>query len=184
MPECIACAASPTLPTAGQLRCRRRRCPRAPPAHPHPSPGPAAARLAVTHNEVEALHELYHKLSNELHKDDLIHKDEFMWALFKANRDNLFAERVGGWVAELAAAAVGIAWDGPAGGLCRYVGENDQARRAAAPRLQPRLFPRLLELVPLDCQQTASLLHPAAAAACPCCPPCRCLSCLTSSRIM
>lgn len=62
------------------------------------TPLPAAARLVVTHGEVEALHELYHKLSNELHKDDLIHKDEFMWALFKANRDNLFAERVGAWV--------------------------------------------------------------------------------------
>lgn len=44
--------------------------------------------------EVEALSELYRKLSNELHKDNLIHRDEFMWALFKANRDNLFAERV------------------------------------------------------------------------------------------
>ena len=41
-----------------------------------------------------ALRELYLKLSNELHQDNLIHKDEFMWALFKANRDNLFAERV------------------------------------------------------------------------------------------
>ena len=44
---------------------------------------------------MEALAELYSKLSNELHKDNLIHKDEFMWALFKANRDNLFADRVG-----------------------------------------------------------------------------------------
>lgn len=43
-----------------------------------------------------ALAELYAQISNELHQDNLIHKDEFMWALFKANRDNLFAERVGG----------------------------------------------------------------------------------------
>jgi serine/threonine-protein phosphatase 2B regulatory subunit len=49
---------------------------------------------AVTVSEVEALRELYRKLSNELHQDNLIHKDEFMWALFKANRDNLFADRV------------------------------------------------------------------------------------------
>ena len=52
-----------------------------------------------------ALKELYSKLSNELHKDNLIHKDEFMWALFKANKDNLFAERVGeglaGWLMDV-----------------------------------------------------------------------------------
>ena len=53
-----------------------------------------ACPAAVTRSEVEALRELYGKLSNELHKDNLIHKDEFMWALFKANKDNLFAERV------------------------------------------------------------------------------------------
>jgi hypothetical protein len=44
--------------------------------------------------EVQGLKELYYKLSNKLHQDNLIHKDEFMWALFKANKDNLFAERV------------------------------------------------------------------------------------------
>jgi serine/threonine-protein phosphatase 2B regulatory subunit len=53
-----------------------------------------AAPAAVTAGEVEALRALYAKLSNELHQDNLIHKDEFMWALFKANKDNLFAERV------------------------------------------------------------------------------------------
>ncbi|KAL4443040.1 hypothetical protein ABPG77_008531 [Micractinium sp. CCAP 211/92] len=47
-----------------------------------------------TRDEVAALAELYAQISNELHQDNLIHKDEFMWALFKANRDNLFAERV------------------------------------------------------------------------------------------
>lgn len=50
--------------------------------------------LPVTPSEVDALRELYSKLSNELHQDNIIHKDEFMWALFKANKDNLFAERV------------------------------------------------------------------------------------------
>lgn len=65
---------------------------------PPPPADLAAARVApspaVRHDEVLALRELYLKLSNELHQDNLIHKDEFMWALFKANRDNLFAERV------------------------------------------------------------------------------------------
>lgn len=37
---------------------------------------------------------MYDKLANEFHHDGLIHKDEFMWALFKANKNNLFAERV------------------------------------------------------------------------------------------
>ena len=38
--------------------------------------------------------ELYDKLSNELHHDGLIHKDELAWALFKAHRHNLFVDRV------------------------------------------------------------------------------------------
>lgn len=44
--------------------------------------------------EVESLKELYEKLSNELHHDGLIHKDELAWALFKSHRDNLFVDRV------------------------------------------------------------------------------------------
>lgn len=43
---------------------------------------------------MEALRELYEKLSNELHSDGFIHKDELAWALFKAHRDNLFVDRV------------------------------------------------------------------------------------------
>lgn len=53
-----------------------------------------AAQTHFSIAEVQALSELYSKLSNELHRDNLIHRDEFMWALFKANRDNLFADRV------------------------------------------------------------------------------------------
>ena len=44
--------------------------------------------------EVESLLSLYDKLSNELHHDGLIHKDELAWALFKAHRNNLFVDRV------------------------------------------------------------------------------------------
>lgn len=50
--------------------------------------------IAVSRSEVEALRELYDKLSNELHHDGLIHKDELAWALFKAHRRNLFVDRV------------------------------------------------------------------------------------------
>lgn len=45
-------------------------------------------------DEIGALRELYEKLSNELHHDGFIHKDELAWALFKAHRDNLFVDRV------------------------------------------------------------------------------------------
>ncbi|KAL4858026.1 Calcineurin B-like protein 8 [Chlorella vulgaris] len=67
------------------------------PAKPQPDPDSTeslANETYFTPSEVDALRELYSKLSNELHQDNIIHKDEFMWALFKANKDNLFAERV------------------------------------------------------------------------------------------
>ena len=50
--------------------------------------------FAVGPDEIGALRELYDKLSNELHHDGFIHKDELAWALFKAHRDNLFVDRV------------------------------------------------------------------------------------------
>ena len=69
---------------------------------PAAGPGPGAAHpyralAAATHfsqSEVESLLTLYDKLSNELHHDGLIHKDELAWALFKAHRNNLFVDRV------------------------------------------------------------------------------------------
>ncbi|KAL6767376.1 hypothetical protein ACKKBF_B35040 [Auxenochlorella protothecoides x Auxenochlorella symbiontica] len=53
-----------------------------------------ASKTHFTAQEVASLHRLFLILSNELHEDNLIHKDEFLWALFKARRDSLFADRV------------------------------------------------------------------------------------------
>jgi hypothetical protein len=79
------------------MRCIPAACARFPlllPLTAARPPARAPARHAVSAAEVEALRELYSKLSNELHCDSLIHKDELAWALFKAHRDNLFVDRV------------------------------------------------------------------------------------------
>ncbi|XP_061360139.1 calcineurin B-like protein 4 [Gastrolobium bilobum] len=58
-------------------------------------PAVLAAGTPFTVSEVEALYELYNKLSNSVIKDGLIHKEEFQLALFRnKNMSNLFADRI------------------------------------------------------------------------------------------
>ncbi|GJM93998.1 hypothetical protein PR202_ga10607 [Eleusine coracana subsp. coracana] len=50
--------------------------------------------VTVTVSEVEALYDLFRKLSNSIVKDGQIHKEEFHLALFRSKKQNLFVDRV------------------------------------------------------------------------------------------
>ncbi|KAK3134988.1 hypothetical protein QOZ80_5BG0413280 [Eleusine coracana subsp. coracana] len=65
------------------------------PAAGYEEPDVLASETSFTVNEVEALFELYRKMSFSIIKDGLIHKEEFQLALFRnSKRANLFADRV------------------------------------------------------------------------------------------
>ncbi|XP_019414352.1 PREDICTED: calcineurin B-like protein 4 [Lupinus angustifolius] len=58
-------------------------------------PNVLASETPFTVSEVEALYELYKKLSNSIIEDGLIHREEFQLALFRnKNKRNLFADRI------------------------------------------------------------------------------------------
>ncbi|XP_008673402.1 calcineurin B-like protein 5 isoform X2 [Zea mays] len=55
----------------------------------------ATGTLRLTVSEVEALHDLFRKISNSVIRDNLIHKEEFQLALFRGKKQqNLFVDRV------------------------------------------------------------------------------------------
>lgn len=75
------------------MGCFKSKLSKLPPGYE--SPVDLAAQTSFSVSEVEALYELFKKLSSSLIDDGLIHKEEFQLALFRnRKKENLFADRV------------------------------------------------------------------------------------------
>lgn len=75
------------------MGCFHSKSPRHTPGYEEPTV--LAAETPFTVSEVEALYELFKKISSSIIDDGLIHKEEFQLALFRnRNRRNLFADRI------------------------------------------------------------------------------------------
>ncbi|XP_047322656.1 calcineurin B-like protein 7 [Impatiens glandulifera] len=66
-----------------------------PPVQGYEEPSVLAAETPFTVSEVEALYQLFKKLSSSIIDDGLIHKEDLQLALFRnKNKKNLFADRI------------------------------------------------------------------------------------------
>ncbi|KAL7147343.1 hypothetical protein ABFS83_06G101200 [Erythranthe nasuta] len=75
------------------MGCYQSKKTRNPPGYEDPNL--LASQTPFTVDEVEALYELYKKISTSIFNDGLIHKEEFQLALFRnRNKKNLFADRI------------------------------------------------------------------------------------------